>query len=215
MVGIHNKLLKQKITKFTYATAILLVLGSFLLYKNWQNKFGAPRQNAPNIEFTIRKDTTLEAVISDSAYYGFIKDEKAFRFALTHSKDMSTGRSGGLIIGKNTIDREAKYTISQSMTAWEIADILLNKGEYTSCDKGCPDSNFNPKLLQDGDLAPTVKQQYEYIKTYEDCTKSIGHDGGQLSSEQYFQKTGIKKCVSPDGREFTKGKEGWSDAVGG
>lgn len=215
MLGVHNKLPKHKITRFTYVSVILLVLGSFLFYKNWQSKFEAPRQNTPNIDFTIRKDTTLDAVISDLSYYDFIKDEGAFKFALGRSKDMFAGRDGALVIGKNTIDREARYTISQSMTAWEIAEILLNKGEYSSCDKGCPDSNFNPELLQGGDLAPTTKQQYEYIKTYEDCTKSIGHDGGQLSSEQYFQRTGIKKCVSPDGREFTKGKEGWSDAVGG
>ena len=64
-------------------------------------------------------------------------------------------------------------------------------------------------------MAPTISQKYEWVKTYEDCVKSIGHDGGQLSSEQYAQKTGIRKCVSPDGREFTQGKEGWTKAVGG
>ena len=55
------------------------------------------------------------------------------------------------------------------------------------------------------------KEKYSWIKTYEECTKAIGHDGGQLSSEQYYQKTGIRRCVAPDGREFTEGKEGWSD----
>ena len=215
MIGLHNNLPKQKLTKFVYALIILLILGLLFTYKNWQNKFGAPRQNTPDIEFTIRKDTSLEAVVSNLKYYDFIKDEDTFRYALKKTKDTAIGNENSLKIGNNTINKEAIYTISQSMTAWEIADILLNKGEYTSCDKGCPDSSFNPELLQGGDLAPTMKQKYEYIKSYDDCAKAIGRDGGQLSSEQYYERTGIKKCVSPDGREFTKGKEGWTDAIGG
>lgn len=215
VIGVHNNLSKQKITKFIYVSVILIVLGLLLAYKNWNKKFDAPRQNTPDIEFTIRKDTSLEAVVGDLRYYDFIKDENAFRYALKQTKDTTTGNKNSLKIRNNTIDREAKYTISQSMTAWQIADILLNRGEYTSCDRGCPDSNFNPELLQGGDLAPTIKQKYEYVKSYEDCVKTIGNDGGQLSSEQYYQRTGIKMCVSPDGREFTKGKEGWTDAIGG
>ena len=194
---------------------IISVLGLVVFLINWNRKFEAPRQNTPIIEFTIRKDTTLEAVISDLAYYHFIKDEKAFKFALKRSKDMSTGRDGSLIIGRNTINREAKYMISQSMTVWEIADVLLNQGEYSSCEHGCPNSNFSPELLPGGDLAPTIQQKYEWVKTYEDCVKTIGNDGGQLSSEQYAEKTGVRKCVSPDSREFTKGKDGWTDAIGG
>ncbi len=215
MIVVHNKLSKQKLTKFIYASVILLVLGLLFAYKNWQSKFDAPRQNFPDIEFTIRKDASLEAVVSDLKYYDFIKNEDTFRYALKKTKDTTIGDENSLKIGKNTIDREAKYIISQSMTAWQIADILLNKGEYASCDRGCPDSNFNPELLQGGDLAPTMKQKYEYVKSYEECVKAIGHDGGQLSSEQYYERTGIKKCVSPDGREFTKDKEGWTDAIGG
>jgi hypothetical protein len=215
MISVHNKLPKQELTKFVYISFILLILGLLFTYRNWVNGFEAPRQNTSVIEFTIRKDTTLDAVVSNLKYYDFIKDENAFRYALVKTKDITIGNENSLKIGNNTIDREAKYTISQSMTTWEIADILLNKGEYSSCDRGCPDSNFNPELLQGGDLAPTIKQQYEYIKTYEDCVKSIGHDGGQLSSEQYYQRTGIKKCVSPDGREFTKDKDGWTNAIGG
>lgn len=211
MVGVHNKLSKQKLIKFIYASVILLVFGLLFVYKNWISGFEAPRQNTPNIEYTIKKDTSLEAVVSDLKYYDFIKNEDTFRYALKKTKDITTGNENSLKIGDNTINREAKYIISQSMTTWEIANILLNEGEYASCDRGCPDSNFNPELLQGGDLAPTMKQKYEYVKSYEDCTKSIGREGGQLSSEQYFQGTGIKKCVSPDGREFTKDKDGWSD----
>lgn len=190
---------------------VIVVSVSFLWYKNWQSKFDAPRQNTQSIGFTINKDTTLMAVVGDLHYYGFIKDEGAFKYALEHSKDTTPGKESALTIGDNTIDREARYKISQSMTAWQIADVLLNQGELSTCDHGCPDSNFNPELLPGGDLAPTLKEKYSWVKTYEECTKAIGHDGGQLSSEQYAQRTGIRRCVAPDGREFTEGKEGWSD----
>ena len=188
---------------------------SLLWYKNWQSKFEAPRQKAPSIEFTISKDKTLMAVSGDLHYYGFIKDENAFQYALEHTKDTKPGNETSIKIGNNTIDREARYTISQSMTAWQIADVLLNQGTSSPCNNGCPKSSFNPELLPGGDLAPTLKEKYSWVKTYEDCTKAIGHDGGQLSSEQYYQRTGIRKCVSPDSREFTQGKDGWTDAVGG
>jgi hypothetical protein len=190
---------------------VIVVAVSFLWYKKWQSKFDAPRQNTQSIGFTIKKDTTLMAVVGDLHYYGFIKDEDAFKYALEHTQDNTPGKENALTIGSNTIDREAIYKISQSMTAWQIADVLLNQGERSTCDHGCSDSNFDPELLPGGDLAPTLKEKYTWVKTYEDCTKAIGNDGGQLSSEQYAQRTGIRRCVAPDGREFTQGKEGWSD----
>lgn len=197
----------------TYLVVLVIVaiLASILWYKNWQSKFEAPRQNTQTIGFTISKDKTLMAVIGDLHYYGFIKDQGAFQYTLEHAKDTKPGNEASIKVGNNTINREARYKISQSMTAWQIADVLLNQGELSTCDHGCPDSNFDPELLPGGDLAPTLKEKYSWIKTYEDCAKAIGHDGGQLSSEQYTQRTGIRRCVAPDGREFTQGKEGWSD----
>lgn len=208
-----TKKIKLLPRKLIYAGFLVLAVAtvSILWYKNWQSKFEAPRQNSPSIEFTISKDKTLMAVSGDLHYYGFIKDEGAFQYTLGHTKDTKLGNETSIKIGNNTIDREARYTISQSMTAWQIADVLLNQGESNPCNNGCPESSFNPELLPGGDLAPTIKQKYSWVKTYEDCTKAIGHDGGQLSSEQYYQRTGIKRCVAPDGREFTQGKEGWSD----
>ena len=201
------------IRKLTYLALFIVILSLIALawYRNWQTKFEAPRQNTQLIGFTIKKDTTLMAVAGDLHYYGFIKDEGAFKYALEHSKDNTPGKTNALTIGSNSVDREARYKISQSMTAWQIAEILLNEGELSTCDHGCPNSNFDPELLPGGDLAPTLKEKYSWVKTYEDCTKAIGQDGGQLSSEQYYQRTGIRRCVAPDGREFTKGKEGWSD----
>ncbi|OGC68609.1 hypothetical protein A2415_01195 [candidate division WWE3 bacterium RIFOXYC1_FULL_39_7] len=200
-----------KILSRALVLLIIITFGSALYYKNFQSKFEAPRNNTQLIEFTIKKDVTLQAVISDLHYFDFIKDENTFRYALERTKDNKPGGENALKAGINTIDREATYPISQSMTAWQIADILLNQGKYTPCNHGCPDTNFNPELLPGGDLAPTIKQKYEWVKTYADCVKAIGNDGGQLSSEQYYQRTGIRRCVAPDGREFTDGKEGWSE----
>lgn len=194
---------------------IIAALGITVCLVNWNKKFDAPRRNTQPVEFTIGKNFTLDAVVKDLNYFNFIKDESAFKYALEHMKDITPGRENAIKIGNNTIDSEASYTISQSMTVWQIADILLNQGDFSSCEHGCPESSFSPELLPGGDLAPTIQQRYEWVRTYEDCVKSIGHDGGQLSSEQYAQKTGIRKCVSPDGREFTQGKEGWIMSVGG
>lgn len=205
---------KRKHLVLTLLVIVLIVSGiAYSLFKNVQSKFEAPRQNNPNIQFTISKNKTLDAIVGDLKYYDFIKDERAFTFALEHTQDDTKGGDNFIKVGKGskTIEREAVYTISQSMNAWELASVFLNGGTHQDCDHGCPESNFIPELLPGGDLAPTIKEKYSWVKTYEDCVKAIGHDGGQLSSEQYYERTGIRRCISPDGREFTEGKEGWSD----
>lgn len=202
---------KSKSLFYLFGVLIAIGLGLLVWHKNWQSKFDAPRQNTQTVQFTIGKNFTLDAVVGDLKYFDFIKNESAFKYALERSKDTTMGNDNSLKIGINTINREAVYTISQSMTAWELANVLVNQGNHISCDHGCPESNFNPELLPGGDLAPTIVQKYEWVKTYEDCAKSIGHDGGQLSSDQYAQKTGIRICTSPDGRYFVQGKEGYTD----
>lgn len=184
---------------------LFLLVGIVLIFKNI---FEAPRESGPKVLYSIPQSATQTAITSDLKYYDFIKDEYALEFTLWVK---------GGIQGKD-IQRGMVYEISQTMSVWQIANALLNKdnkGEPYDCDHGCPEDNFDPDLLPGGDLAPTISQKYEWVKTYEDCVKSIGSDGGQLSSEQYAQRTGIRKCVSPDSREFTQSKEGWTPAVGG
>lgn len=205
---------KRKRLVLTLLVVVLAVFGiTYFLFKNIQSKFEAPRQNTPNIQFTISKSKTLDAIVGDLKYYDFIKDERVFTFALEHTQDNTKGGENFIKVGKGskTIEREAVYIISQSMSAWELASVLLNGGTRQDCNHGCPESNFIPELLPGGDLAPTVRETYSWIKTYEECVKAIGQDGGQLSSEQYYERTGIRRCISPDGREFTEGQEGWSD----
>lgn len=194
-----------KIPLLTIVLGLILLIGLVFII---QTKFDAPRKSGPKVLYSIPQSATQTAITGDLKYYDFIKDESALKFALWVE---------GGVLGKD-VKTSMVYEISQTMSAWQIAGMLLNKdyrGEPYNCDHGCPEGNFNPGLLPGGDLSPTISQKYEWVKTYEDCVKSIGHDGGQLSSEQYAQKTGIRKCVSPDGREFTQGKEGWTTAVGG
>jgi hypothetical protein len=205
---------KRKHLVLLLLVVVLAVSGIvYSLFKGFQSKFEAPRKDTSDIQFTISKNKTLDAIVGDLKYYDFIKDEGVFTFALEHTQDNTKDGENFIKVGKGskTIEREAVYTISQSMTAWELASVLLNGDTRQDCDHGCPESDFIPELLPGGDLAPTIKEKYSWVKTYEDCVEAIGHDGGQLSSEQYYERTGIRRCVSPDGREFTEGKEGWLD----
>ncbi len=206
------------IAPFLFIVCLLLV-GVLYWHKSFQDRFTPPRKDAPMVKFRVDKQNTLIAVTGDLAYYGLVKDEEALKYALLHTRDNTPGREGALKVGDNTIDIDSTYDISQTMTAWEIARILLNEGEYSprDCSHGCEEYNpFTPALLPGGDIAPTWQEQmrakYSWVKTFEDCVKTIGHDGGQLTSEEASKRTGHRRvCNTADGRYFIQGKEGWSD----
>ena len=89
------------------------------------------QKQSGTVDFRPGVDSTLEAIISNLQYYGFIRNEKAFKYALEHTKDTTAGYPGALSVGKNgSIDVVASYRISENMTAWELADTLLNKSHY-------------------------------------------------------------------------------------
>ena len=191
---------------------ITLAVIGVILNKNWKKKFEAPRQTAKPVTFMVRKESQLEGIVNNLEYYGFVKDKNAFAYALEHSKDNSSGRENAIKIGENTIDVDTDYEVSQTMSAWELADVLLNKGVFNNCSGGCPPGLFYPELLPGGNPAPSLREQYEWVKTFKDCVEAKG----QLSSEQYTQRTGNpRSCVSPDGRQFIDGKEGWTEFRGG
>ncbi|HUW22257.1 MAG TPA: hypothetical protein VMW41_06365 [Candidatus Bathyarchaeia archaeon] len=206
------KMKKKLPTILLIIVALVLLVGAAVyLTKSRQDKFEAPRQEAPTIQYRIGKEATLMGVISNLYYYGFIKDENTFKYALEHAQDTNPRREGAIKVGNNTIDTQTTYEISQTMDAWELANVLLNQGRFDDCSHGCP-GMFYPELLPGGDLAPSVNDRFKWVETYGDCVKARG----QLSSEQYSQRTGEpRKCVTPDGREFTQGKEGWNKVVGG
>lgn len=89
------------------------------------------QKQSETVDFRPGKGSTLEAIVSNLQYYGFIRSEKALMYALENTKDTTQGNSGSLSVGKNgSIDIVASYRISENMTAWELADTLLNKGHY-------------------------------------------------------------------------------------
>lgn len=88
------------------------------------------------ITYRLTENSTLNGIIENLHYYGFIRDKKAFLYALEHTKDTITGKEKAIKVGKNgTIDINASYRISEDMNAWEIADILLNKPSYFKFDE--------------------------------------------------------------------------------
>ncbi len=201
------------IAPFLLVALLLLGVGLYW-YKSFQDRFAAPRKNAPIVQFKVSKENTLLAVTGNLAYYGLVKDEEALKYALLHTRDTTPGNENSLRIGQNTINTESIYEISQSMSAWQIADILLNQGK--SCGSRCESFVFNPELLPGGDVAPAWKEQmqakYSWVKNYDDCLKAIGHDGGQVTSEEASRRTGHPRvCNTADGRYFVQGKEGWTD----
>lgn len=203
---------------FTVLATFLLLATSFYWYKSFQDKFTPPREYSPVVEFRVSEKNSLMAVTSNLAYYGFVKDEDALKYALKHTKDNTPGGEEAIKIGNGTIDTQAVYKISQSMTAWEIARILLNEGtpSVSNCDHGCPSTNpFTPEILPGGDIAPSLQEQmsikYSWVKTFDDCIKAIGHDGGQVTSKEASKRTGHPRvCNTPDSRYFVEGKEGWT-----
>ena len=79
------------------------------------------------VNLRINTNVTLDGLTGNLYYYGFIRDEKTFRYTLEHTKD-TTPSEKAIKVGTNgTIDQNAEYRISENMTAWELADVLLNK----------------------------------------------------------------------------------------
>ena len=76
--------------------------------------------------FYVTDKMTINALISNLHYYGLVKDEAALRYALENAEDTHPAQKPNPIkIGKNDIDRGV-YGLGASMSAWEIAQILLN-----------------------------------------------------------------------------------------
>jgi len=89
------------------------------------------QKQSSTVDFRPGKGSTLDAIISNLNYYGLIRSDKALMYALKNTKDTTQGNTGSLQVGKNgSIDVVASYRISENMTAWEMADILLNKSHY-------------------------------------------------------------------------------------
>jgi len=79
------------------------------------------------VDLRISTNVTLQGLTGNLVHYGFIRDEKAFLYALEHTKDTTPNDKAIKVGSVGTIDQNAEYRISENMTAWELADVLLNK----------------------------------------------------------------------------------------
>jgi hypothetical protein len=90
--------------------------------------------NDGKVMLRLREHTTLEGLLGNLEYYGFVKDKETLRYALEYTEDKVPGHADPVIVGDNTVDIWASYRISEEMTAWEIADELLNNPSYFGFD---------------------------------------------------------------------------------
>jgi len=96
----------------------------------------AEKAASKGVSFYVTDNMTLDALVSNLHYYGLVKDEEAFRYALEHSDDTHPATSPkALKIGKNDIDR-GFYGFGITMNAWEIAQILVNYPQEIKEDYG-------------------------------------------------------------------------------
>ena len=78
----------------------------------------------------LSPSSTLQGVVGNLYYYGFIDDEAKFEKLLETTIDSTPGKEGSIKAGKNTIDVNSNYYLNYSMSDEEIADTLLNKAKF-------------------------------------------------------------------------------------
>lgn len=87
------------------------------------------------IMFRVRESTTLESLLSNLEYYGFVRDQETLLYALQNTEDIQEGKANPIKINDKTISTWSYYRITEDMTAWEIADELLNNPTYFGFDE--------------------------------------------------------------------------------
>lgn len=88
-------------------------------------------ENREKVSFYVTKDNTLEAITGNLTYYGLARNKEALQYALEHTEDKNGGKDEAIRVSNTgSIDINAFYTISEDMTAWELADTLLNEPNF-------------------------------------------------------------------------------------
>ena len=78
----------------------------------------------------LSPNSTLQGVVGNLYYYGFIDDEATFGKLLETATDSTPGVEESIKAGKNTIDINSNYYLNYSMSNEEIANTLLNKAKF-------------------------------------------------------------------------------------
>ena len=78
----------------------------------------------------LSPSSTLQGVVGNLYYYGFIDDEAKLEKLLKTSTDSTPGNENSIKAGNNTIDVNSNYYLNYSMSDEEIADTLLNRSKF-------------------------------------------------------------------------------------
>lgn len=98
------------------------------------------------VDLRVSKDTTLQGVVGNLYYYGFIdSNESTFIELLKQRQDTISGKEGAIKVGNNTIDINASYYVNKDLTDEEVADTLLNKPRFSK-----NFSNYNYLFMPSG-----------------------------------------------------------------
>ncbi len=103
--------IKKIIIGITSGIILAIAIGVFVFY---QHQFAAPQKGAETEKITINLTTTEAELIPKLKEQGYIRSEWAFNYVLKKKGWQGKIEPGG-------------YMVSKGMTAWELADTLVNK----------------------------------------------------------------------------------------
>ena len=150
--------MKKIVIPTTIAVLLLIFAGSYLYLKNrssYSENYLPPEQRKTveayfiehlrvspteaqemavnGADLRVSKTTTVQGIVGNLYYYGFIDDQAKFNKLLETTKDVTPGNENSIKVGtENTIDINSHYYLNYEMTEEEIADTLLNKAKFAN-----------------------------------------------------------------------------------
>lgn len=197
--------LNKKIIIFGGIVLAIICIAFFVFFY----QFSAPQRNAENEEIVVNRTTTTAELIPKLKEQGYIRNEKAFEFALR--------RRGGEI-------KPGGYTISKSMSAWEIAKILISEPhmKWVVIPEGlrkeqiaeilATELSWNEQEKSDW-ITKFTAMKYDYIEgVYFPDTYLIPKDEGGLEIAQRFIDR-FNEEFAPYSEKFIKENIKWDSAL--
>ena len=115
----------------------------------------AQEMAANGVDLRVSKTSTIQGIVGNLYYYGFIDDQAKFNELIEATKDTTPGKEDSIKVGKgNTIDRNSHYYLNYQMTEEEIADTLLNKAKFAN-----DFSSYNYLFMPSGRGGPSQRSE--------------------------------------------------------
>lgn len=107
------------------------------------------------VDLRVSKTSTVQGIVGNLYYYGFIDDQAKFNKLLEVTKDTTPGDENSIKIGTgNTIDINSHYYLNYQMTEEEIADTLLNRAKFAN-----DFSSYNYLFMPSGRGGPSQRSE--------------------------------------------------------